>query len=387
MRTFLSLVILSNLILLHACDPSTGPETKRGRVVYFTVDGDYQSDSLQSGLYYFCAEKSGLRMIAANKIIHITGTSIHGKILFVYESLSRLRYWKYCENGKLMLTYLPVFEREGIEFSHYEPPYYTLSYGRRHTGFFLEEKPEDNDDPCAARISLIIYCFCIDDKQQFYLDEHLLRYFEGADLVRPGASNIAVSRDAEKAWFVAEGIRFDDSKEIVVSRRAVEYDNGIFRVSETIGEDLSLCGMCPENGMGYFRAGEQILTFGGGNQEPCPLTPENLSNPRQFATDAGKIAVWTNDGIGICNYDSPEIETTITYEYIDAEFGPHLHSPNKCLSIAPDGKRIVFTLPKEAHPEASDLFMAKIDGSDIRLLAENMKIGMAVISQEVELKE
>lgn len=395
MKIKFSIYIVTILIVLifNACQQTSTPTATYDRYIYFCISELDGATPEQYGFYRYSLLKDSLKRISDQSCSFISGMSQFGSILFEKDSELEFRHWLFKQDGSSISFPMIRTSEPGYEIVFHKPPCTALSYDGNYVAYFLRYQAIGCIDLCLSQPILVRYNVSTAKIDTVWLQDSLKSFFHltEAETFQPVNEEIIMSKDGSKIWFVVKGMKKVGNELETVGYQIINWDNGTLKsctATDSLIQPMQIRGINYATMRLIVTLGETVYNFRTNNYEfnYNALKPENLSNTEQVAKELDRMVIWTPEGIEIAHPDGGGyVSKVLNFNTLIQGFGAYITTPTKRLSFSPDGKRIVFALPKTTG-NVCDIFVVDWDGKNLKRIMLNMPIGSIVISNAFEVK-
>ena len=383
------IVLLANLV---SCGEPVTPNEAKGRVIYYPVSEADGNEPNQFGLYRYSYKFDSLGKIAINPVNHTTSVAANGIVLFEYSNAITNKFWGRCVDGTLISVPFPSDTNEPTKkYEYLNQPRISLSYDGHHALYFVKQTPIGSSNPIEIEPKLIVFN-CAEWKMTIVsIKDFVLNELQdlGINSVEPVGENILLNTDGSTAYFAVKGIKYESGIPNVKAVLLIEYANNVlttkYKQMDNLSNPLQLYFLNTDN-LTTVKDNVVYSLFLNGILVPnTSLNSSNLFSPKQKATASNGIVIWNDSGIQYITLESPDYNNqVVTFDAIDSKSGPHKHTPNKRLTLSPDGRVVIFAIQK-LNSDVYDLFIINRDGSNLTMIRDGIYLGIPVISDPIEL--
>mgnify|MGYP000238802245 CR=1 FL=1 len=380
------------VFILNSCQQTSTPAKIFDRYIYFNVGEIDGATPEQYGFYRYSLLKDTLQKISDQSCSFITGVSQFGSIIFEKDAELEFRHWLLKEDGNIVTFPMIKTSDPGYEIVFQKPPCTALSYNGNYVAYFLRYQAIGCIDLCLSQPILVRYNIQTAKMDTILLQDSLKVFFDSsqAEVFLPVNQEIIISKEGNQMWFVMKGLKKVGNDLETVGYQIISWKDGILKSCTHTDalNPIQIRGINFATMRLILTIGETVNNFRTNNYEfnYNALKPENISNPEQIAKDLDRMVIWTKEGIEIAYPDGGGyVAKVINFNTIIQGYGAYDITSSKRLSFSPDGKKIVFALPKLTG-NVYDIFVVDWDGKNLKRIMINMPLGVPVLSNAFEVK-
>ena len=377
-------------VSLISCSEDANAPSIEKKVFYRGFYAICQSDGIRpehSGLFEFSIFlDSQADRIFSESIIRLSSVGMDGSVAFLTEKeIQGGRIFFKDASGAIVPVPIPkseekiysVADQTGLEL---------LNDGEKTIVFLGYEIDKKDGETTPLDRKAIVYMSKVSGEKSVSIIDlnSILQNVEGNNLRFIG-KNFLVDPDGN-IYVAAEALNFDGENNAPVSFFIIKYAAKEGKVSifgDLFDEPVQLLGASFKAGKIYLEKGGAIEYMNRDGELFESKLPKSKYSPRQFARDVSTLAVWDREGLSL--YDAKN-DSKITTVISNDSLGAVSNEPNDILAISPDGEAVVFGVLRSELPPLSDVFSAKIDGSERRLITPQTPAREPSVSPPIEVR-
>ncbi len=385
-------------LFLGACKDELGPGATQ-RWIYLPVSTVFNSPPADAGLFRYSLVNRTTERAAPLSASIVSAVGRNGNVAFGYDSL-RQHWWGRVGDNLVPLP-LPAAEDADFGYECLWPGSIAMCLDGSRAAYALVRSPVAPGFPERVTHRILLYDCTSGQSQILDFQDFALRQMAaaGATLARTNGNLYFTTEKGDELLFEAVGFSFDGGILKEKGRVIIRWSNGAF--SAAMPADTSAPNSDGYTTLAAYAPGARTMILRrrtGGAQKffaralgsqvetPLPYASNTALTRHQFSHAADELVVWGVNGIEIRRAsDGSVLSYPILYGDVDRLFGPQQYGQIRNLSMSPDGEWILFGAIPAGQPNRTgvDLYAARRDGSDIRLVAADLHTYEAAISVTV----